>query len=325
MWLIFARFRFPEVIAPHVNRVEPLWVCCTRAGASERLGMVDRWFSASEMTLLVAALQRERFFPRTSSMGRLFDAVAALCGLPERVSFEGQAAMHLEFVADPNDASRYDFPIDDQFPAVADWQPLLHGIIEDRTAGVPIAHIAARFHNSLASLALNIAQRAGARANRAHRRLFSEPLVDPVRTSDPVGKRVSRVHSKSRSPGRRRHLAGANPRCDVAGWRVNYVSWHSRQSARNHWNMIAGMPMGNVEFGGITKDICLAYLPEIEVGDYVLVHVGFAISKIDEQEAQEIFSYIEQIGELSDMSDPFDARATTSGDTMRATRAEERS
>ena len=77
------------------------------------------------------------------------------------------------------------------------------------------------------------------------------------------------------------------------------------------------MRMGKVEFGGISKDICLAYLPEVEVGDYVLVHVGFAISKIDEQEANEIFSYIEQIGELSDMSDPFDAPQTPGDDRQR--------
>ena len=61
------------------------------------------------------------------------------------------------------------------------------------------------------------------------------------------------------------------------------------------------LPMGKVEFGGIVKDVCLAYVPEAEVGDYVLVHVGFAISKIDEQEAQEIFSYIDQIGELAEL------------------------
>ncbi len=80
-----------------------------------------------------------------------------------------------------------------------------------------------------------------------------------------------------------------------------------------------GMRMGKVEFGGISKDICLAYLPDVVVGDYVLVHVGFAISQIDEEEAAEIFSYIEQIGELSDMSDPFDdpappQRDDTAGD-----------
>jgi hydrogenase expression/formation protein HypC len=63
------------------------------------------------------------------------------------------------------------------------------------------------------------------------------------------------------------------------------------------------MPMGKVEFGGITKDVCLAYLPEVQVGDYVLVHVGFAISKVDEREAHEIFSYIEQIGELSELDE----------------------
>ena len=63
------------------------------------------------------------------------------------------------------------------------------------------------------------------------------------------------------------------------------------------------LPMGKVEFGGIAKEICLAYIPEAEVGDYVIVHVGFAISRIDEEEAQEIFSYLEQIGELAELED----------------------
>ena len=58
-----------------------------------------------------------------------------------------------------------------------------------------------------------------------------------------------------------------------------------------------GLPMGKVSFGGIVKEACLAYTPEAQVGQYVLVHVGFAISQIDEQEAQEIFSYLEAIDE----------------------------
>jgi hydrogenase expression/formation protein HypC len=55
------------------------------------------------------------------------------------------------------------------------------------------------------------------------------------------------------------------------------------------------LPMGKVAFGGIVKEACLAYTPEAQVGDYVLVHVGFAISCIDEAEAEEIFGYLEQI------------------------------
>ncbi len=57
------------------------------------------------------------------------------------------------------------------------------------------------------------------------------------------------------------------------------------------------LPMGKVEFGGVVKEICLAYTPEAAVGDFVIVHVGFAISRIDEAEAAEIFSYLEEIGQ----------------------------
>ncbi len=57
------------------------------------------------------------------------------------------------------------------------------------------------------------------------------------------------------------------------------------------------LPMGKVEFGGISKDVCLVYTPEVKVGEYVLVHVGFAISVIDETEAQEVFSCLEEIGQ----------------------------
>ena len=58
--------------------------------------------------------------------------------------------------------------------------------------------------------------------------------------------------------------------------------------------------MGRVEFGGIVKDVCLAYTPEAQVGDYVLVHVGFAISRIDEAEAQETFRLLEEIGDFGE-------------------------
>jgi hydrogenase expression/formation protein HypC len=61
-----------------------------------------------------------------------------------------------------------------------------------------------------------------------------------------------------------------------------------------------GLPMGKVEFGGILKETCLAYTPEAEVGEYVIVHVGFAISRIDEAEAEEVFSYLEEIEQAAE-------------------------
>lgn len=62
------------------------------------------------------------------------------------------------------------------------------------------------------------------------------------------------------------------------------------------------LAMGKVEFGGILKEVCLAYTPEAQVGDYVLVHVGFAISRIDEQEAKETLDLLNELAES--MPDP---------------------
>ena len=58
--------------------------------------------------------------------------------------------------------------------------------------------------------------------------------------------------------------------------------------------------MGKVDFGGIRKEVNLAYVPEAEIGKYVLVHVGFAISVIDEDEAKRVFQYLEELGALKE-------------------------
>lgn len=69
-----------------------------------------------------------------------------------------------------------------------------------------------------------------------------------------------------------------------------------------------GMTMGLVKFGGITKEVCLMYTPEADVGDWVLVHVGFAISKLDEESAKEVFAMLEQMGDLADLGPSTDAK-----------------
>lgn len=61
-----------------------------------------------------------------------------------------------------------------------------------------------------------------------------------------------------------------------------------------------GARMGKVNFGGVIKEVCLAYVPEIEVGDYTIVHVGFAISQIDEASALETLSMFEEMGILEE-------------------------
>ncbi|MCS7197250.1 MAG: HypC/HybG/HupF family hydrogenase formation chaperone [Candidatus Bipolaricaulota bacterium] len=61
---------------------------------------------------------------------------------------------------------------------------------------------------------------------------------------------------------------------------------------------------GKVSFGGIVKEVNLAYVPEAQVGDYVIVHVGFAISKLNEAEAQKVFEYLRELGELQELEPP---------------------
>ena len=58
---------------------------------------------------------------------------------------------------------------------------------------------------------------------------------------------------------------------------------------------------GTVSFGGINKQVSLAYVPEAKVGDYVIVHVGFAISIVEESEARQTFEYLKQMGELEEL------------------------
>lgn len=60
--------------------------------------------------------------------------------------------------------------------------------------------------------------------------------------------------------------------------------------------------MGKVDFGGIVREVSLAYVPEVQVGDYVIVHVGFALHTIDEEEAQETLALFREIGAIEEES-----------------------
>jgi hydrogenase maturation protein HypF len=116
-------------------------------------------FAEGETKVLRSMLTHRVNSPITSSAGRLFDGVAALIGLGARNTFEGQAAMALEFAATPGVTDGYAFALRETEPVVVDWEPALRALLDDRGHKVAVGVMAARFHNLLANTILAIARR----------------------------------------------------------------------------------------------------------------------------------------------------------------------
>jgi hydrogenase maturation protein HypF len=127
-----------------------------------------RQFSARALTVFERMLTRRVNSPLTSSVGRLFDAVASLLGLCHQASFEGQAAMELEFVAEGIETTEL-YPVDllpitepgNRSTVVVDWAPIVEAVLSDLRANVPTATIAARFHNGLIETIVKMADAVG--------------------------------------------------------------------------------------------------------------------------------------------------------------------
>ncbi|MFN8589282.1 MAG: carbamoyltransferase HypF [Candidatus Eisenbacteria bacterium] len=126
---------------------------------------VVRAFTPAERGVLDRVMERTLGTPRTSSAGRLFDALAALAGLGERVTFEGEAAMRFENAADPGERAAYPAavlaPASSGGPHVVDWEPLLRAALDDLARGTPAGTIAARAHAGLARAIAAVAALAG--------------------------------------------------------------------------------------------------------------------------------------------------------------------
>jgi len=128
-------------------------------------------FTATELPLLRQMLNKRIHSPLTSSAGRLFDGVASIIGLRQRMSYEGQAAMEMEYAAagiPPTDAT-YNVPLPRPNPAggdahmVVDWVSMLLEIIDDQRRRVPSSVIAAKLHNTLVEAIVQVVRHAGER------------------------------------------------------------------------------------------------------------------------------------------------------------------
>ncbi len=115
-------------------------------------------FTSAELKTLRGMLRKNVNSPLTSSAGRLFDGVAALAGLRPRSTFEGQAAMELEFAVVRGSEESYPFTLRETKPLVIDWEPALRALLEDRRQSIEPGLIAARFHNMLVDAILAVAR-----------------------------------------------------------------------------------------------------------------------------------------------------------------------
>lgn len=159
-------FRLPggdaAIKAPKRVALALLWEMWGPAAlAREDLAPIQA-LTAQERRGLARMLERGFRSPLTTSMGRLFDGVAALLGLRQEVSFEAQAAMALEFVADAS--VREGYPMDrreTETGLVWDWAPMLEALLQDLRRGEPVAVMAGRFHRTLVQVLVETARYVG--------------------------------------------------------------------------------------------------------------------------------------------------------------------
>lgn len=158
------QFRLPggetAVKEPRRTAVAVLYEIWGENGLEDRdLAPVNE-FSKTELGLIRQMLAKGINAPVTSSAGRLFDAVAALVGIRQQVTFEGQAAMELEALIEPGVIAVYPFELSNGVPQIIDWAPMIGEILVDLQKGVSQGAIAAKFHNTLAEMIIEVARQA---------------------------------------------------------------------------------------------------------------------------------------------------------------------
>jgi hydrogenase maturation protein HypF len=168
----FRKFRLPgsthAVKEPRRTALGVLYEMQGNQAFEQRDSVPLRYFSEQEISVLAQMLQKGVQSPWTSSVGRLFDAVASLSGLRQLIKFEGQAAMELEYAIGSGISDEaYPFAIANGTDSVSvaspamivDWEPLMRAIIQDARDEIPLARISTKFHNTLVEIIVEVARR----------------------------------------------------------------------------------------------------------------------------------------------------------------------
>ncbi|MCX6152686.1 MAG: carbamoyltransferase HypF [Candidatus Kapabacteria bacterium] len=145
---------------------------------SENIALLNN-FSNEERSILYTILNKQINCPKTSSLGRIFDTIASLLNLKQKSGYEGQAAMSVEFIADPEEQGSYPVIIKQEIPndemedscisnndktgklkniLIIDWEPMLNLVLSDISEELPTAKIAAKFHNYLSDTIVYLAE-----------------------------------------------------------------------------------------------------------------------------------------------------------------------
>ena len=285
--------------------------CRTALAYLEALGLPsegtapDRAADTTERAVVTGMVARGVGCTPATSMGRLFDVVASVLDIRHRVSYEAQAAIELEAAADEGRPGRsLDFALSPD--GVLDPAPLLVGLLEGRARGERRGGPGPCLPRRGGPGRRPFGPTGGRPGRNPHRGPERRGL--PERPVERAGPPVARGRGLRRAgppvgagqrrrprpgPGRRGWLPWELTMCLGIPGRVREV-YETR-----------GTRMAVVDFGGVTKNVCLAYVPEVDVGDYTIVHAGFAITRLDEESALESLRLFAELGALE--GEPDDA------------------
>lgn len=161
-WERVARLRPWKLLGGEKAVKEPRRVALGLLEIAGDIAVLEKAFTPQEWSIFKQMLSRSMNSPLTSSAGRLFDGVAALIGLRYRLSFEGQAAMELEFAIEKDKTDEcYSFSLVGEKPIDIDWTEMVKEILQDVETGRSIGLISAKFHNTLSEIIVSIARRIG--------------------------------------------------------------------------------------------------------------------------------------------------------------------